>query len=36
MEEPQKTFAEAILAVLRIARESGVGKLARTPLTKFI
>ena len=36
MEDPQKTFAEAILAVLRIARESGVGKLARTPLTKFV
>lgn len=36
MPDPQKNFAEAILAVLRAAKEAGVAKLGRTSLTKFI
>lgn len=36
MPDPQKNFAEAILAILRAAKDVGVGKLARTPLTKFV
>jgi hypothetical protein len=36
MSDPQKPSGEAILAVLRIAKESGVSKLGRTALTKFV
>lgn len=36
MADSPQQFAAAILAVLRAAKEAGVGKLARTPLTKFI
>lgn len=36
MTDSDKNLTEAILAVLRIAREAGGGKLARTALTKFV